>query len=243
MDFGNTWGSSHSLIQSATHDDFYFWSAALGDAYPQGIKVEYTSLKDFTNSYDPVNKKYNSRENGSNDSLAGNIKGYLNGSADGKLGGIMYFENLRLYCLIYAKTPVSDESDPNNGKNVIYMTTWKFEDNEITNKEITEIKVFGDGNNVMQVRAGKYGDNQVFIIYSETTSSGGNNYGNVNKGTVPKLYIIKLPDKEIISSDVTNNDLLMNTNEDLRTFDDGVLIWASSNSDGKLVINKIEQLF
>ena len=32
---------------------------------------------------------------------------------------------------------------------------------------------------------------------------------------------------------------LMNTNEDLRTFSDGTLIWATANSDGKLVINKI----
>ena len=31
----------------------------------------------------------------------------------------------------------------------------------------------------------------------------------------------------------------MNTNEDLRTFADGVLIWAASKSDGKLAINKI----
>ena len=31
----------------------------------------------------------------------------------------------------------------------------------------------------------------------------------------------------------------MNANEDLRTFDDGVLFWATSNSEGKLVIDKI----
>jgi len=31
----------------------------------------------------------------------------------------------------------------------------------------------------------------------------------------------------------------MNTNEDLRTFEDGVLIWATANKEGKLTINKI----
>ena len=31
----------------------------------------------------------------------------------------------------------------------------------------------------------------------------------------------------------------MNTNEDLRTFRDGVLIWGGANKDGKLVIHKI----
>ena len=31
----------------------------------------------------------------------------------------------------------------------------------------------------------------------------------------------------------------MNTNEDLRTFRDGVLIWGAADKDGNLVINKI----
>ena len=45
MDFGITWGASHSLIQAATYDNNYFWTAALSDAYPEGIRVEYTSKK------------------------------------------------------------------------------------------------------------------------------------------------------------------------------------------------------
>ena len=44
---------------------------------------------------------------------------------------------------------------------------------------------------------------------------------------------------QIIINDQTYDKLLMNTNEDLRTFRDGVLIWGTSNADGKLVINKI----
>lgn len=46
----------------------------------------------------------------------------------------------------------------------------------------------------MKVRAGKNGDEKVFIIYSGIAYSGGNNYGNENKGTIPQPYIIKLPD-------------------------------------------------
>ena len=51
------WGASHSLIQSATFDENYFWSATLSDAYPQGIRVEYTSKREFLNNYDAVAKK------------------------------------------------------------------------------------------------------------------------------------------------------------------------------------------
>ena len=237
MDFGLTWGSSHSLIQSVTFDEYYFWTAALGDAYPEGIKIEYTSKRDFSNSYDPINKKYNLKDYAQNDSLAGNIKGYHNGSADGKLGGILYFENLGLYCLIYAKTPNVSE-DEKNGKNIIYMTTWELSNKAITNIKTIEVKVF-ETNNVMQVRAGKYGEDKVFIIYSETTTSGGNSYGSVTKGTIPKLIFINILNNEFVVNDVEKDNLLMNTNEDLRTFSDGTLIWATANSDGKLVINKI----
>lgn len=91
----------------------------------------------------------------------------------------------------------------------------------------------------MQVRDGRYGDDKVFIIYSETPYSGGNHYGYVQKGTKPKLYIIKLPEIEYIVTKMTYDKLLMNTNKDLRTFEDGVLIWATANKEGKLTINKI----
>jgi hypothetical protein len=37
----------------------------------------------------------------------------------------------------------------------------------------------------MQVRAGKYGKDKVFIIYTGIAYNGGNSYGNANKGTIP----------------------------------------------------------
>ena len=238
MNFGLNWGSSHSLIQSATFDEFYFWTAALGDAYPQGISVEYTSKDEFSNSYDPINKKYNLRKYAQFKNLAGSIKGYGNGSADGKLGGILYFDQLKLYCLIYAKTP-NYSSDDKNNTNIIYITTWKFTNKQISDLITKELIIFESNNNVMQVRAGRYGNDKLFIIYSETTSSGGNGYGSISKGTKPKLSIFQLPEITQITITSSYDDLLMNTNEDLRTFEDGVLIWATSNKQGKLTINKI----
>ena len=239
MDFGITWGASHSLIQSITFDDYYFWTAALSDAYPEGIKVEYTSKRNYnelSQYYDPINKNYQRIAN-ENNNLAGYITPYHNGRADGKLGGILYYEKLKLYVLIYAKTPV--DTAKNNNENVIYATTWKFEDNKITSNKTQVIKNFGEDNNVMQLRAGKYGDNKLIIIYAPTTEKGNHYYGNVIKGTIPRIFVIELPSFKFIKNDEEANNLLMNTNEDLRTFDDGVLIWATSNSEGKLVINKI----
>ena len=238
MDFGITWGASHSLIQSATYDENYFWTAALSDAYPEGIKVEYTSKKSFTSEYDPVNTKYNSRVTGSTTALAGYIKGYHTGPADGKLGGILYFEKHKLYCLVYAKTPNYSDDVEKNGISIIFITTWKFENNIISNNKTYEIKVFKTGN-LMQLRAGKYGDDKIFIIYSEYSSSGNGGYGYVAKGTTPRVYVVGVPNMNIMISDKIYDKLLMNTNEDLRTFRDGVLIWGTANKEGKLVINKI----
>jgi len=237
MDFGITWGASHSLIQSATFDENYFWTAALSDAYPEGIKVEYTSKKNFTSDFDPVNKKYNSRIVGSNTALAGYIKGYHSGPADGKLGGILYFEKFKLYCLVYAKTPNYSDDVQKNNTNIIFITSWKFENNIISNKTY-EIKIFKTGN-LMQLRAGKYGDDKIFITYAETSYSGNGGYGSIYKGTIPRVYVVRVPDMTTIISDEKYDKLLMNTNEDLRTFRDGVLIWGGANKDGKLVIHKI----
>ena len=237
MDFGSTWGASHSLIQSITADENYFWTAALSDAYPMGIKVVYTSKTKFYNSNDPINNKKNIRQYEENDDLAGSINGYMNGSADGKLGGLLYFEKYGIYCLVYAKTPNVSE-DSYNGKNIIYMTTWKFENNEITEQKTKIVKEFSTGN-VMQVRAGKFGDDKVFITYSDTTGTGGQGYGNVPKGTTPYFYLYEITKQKKLKSDVKLTKLIMNTNEDLRTFEDGVLIWATSNKDGKLSIIKI----
>ena len=232
LDFGNTWGSSHSLIQSVTYDEYNFWTAALGDAYPEGISVQITSKRNISyniNDYDLINKKFNKRIYKEIEDLAGYIKGYFNGSSDGRLGGILYFVKLGLYCLIYAKAP-NYSKDSYNNKTIIYVTTWKYSflNNSIYSNQTKEIKIFSKKEEI-RVRAGKFGDNKIFIMYTQSA----------DKGLQPKVFIIELPNFKYIQKDVTIKGVLMNTCEDLRTFADGVLIWAASNKDGKLVINKL----
>ncbi len=241
LDFGDVWGSSHSLIQSATFDNNYFWTATLSDAYPEGIRVIYTSKKLFTKEYDSINKKFNSRVTGNDqDQIAGFIKGYHNGLADGKLGGILYFEKFNLYCLIYAKYP-NYSNDEKNGTSIIFVSTWNFVDNQITNNKTKEIKI-SKTDIVMSLRAGKYGDDKIIIIYNETKETKIDTFDfrrNIPKGTIPKVFVITVPDMSIVINDKIYDELIMNTNEELRTFRDGVLIWGSANKDNKLVINKI----
>ena len=238
MNFGRTWGASHSLIQSATYNDQYFFSASLSDSHPEGILVMDTSKNEFLSDYDPVNKKNNSRRNGRNTTLAGKIKGYKNGYADGKLGGLLFFEKLGIFCLVYAKTP-----DPDKGKHIIYATTFVF--NKDTKKysltKTYEVKVL-DTDKEIHIRAGKYGEDMLFITYAELPKYDEDGFQITNRifqGSNPKIFLFKLPSFTVLRQDKLINTLLMNTNEDLKTFSDGVLIWATSNSDGQLVINKI----
>ena len=140
----------------------------------------------------------------------------MNGTADGKLGGLIYFQNKKIYCLVYAKTPDISE-DSNNGKNIIYMTTWKYENNIIANVKTIIVKTFITGKNVMQVRAGKFGNDKVFILYANATSEGGNGYGNIPKGTIPYFSIIDVVKLKKLKTDGKLNRLLMPTNEDLKT--------------------------
>ena len=46
----------------------------------------------------------------------------------------------------------------------------------------------------------------------------------------PKVFVISVSDMSKVVNDKTYDNLLMNTNEDLRTFRDGVLIWGGADS-------------
>ena len=121
----------------------------LSQWYPCHVHVK----KNFQKNYDAVAKKHNLRVYQHKDNLAGYIKGHIIGWTDGKLGAILYYEELGLYALVYAKTP--DHSDnEKNGKNIIYITTWKFNNGNFEDITTKDIKIM-DTENIMQVRAGK----------------------------------------------------------------------------------------
>ena len=238
IDFGDTWGTSHTLIQSATYDDKYYISAALSDP---GLNVVYVSKTEFdltwNHYYDSVAKRFNVRKMFGSSSLQGKMTGRGGGMTNAHLGGILFFEALKLYVLVYSKNPNYSNDDRNN-TNIIYMTTWNLVNDKIANNITREIKVFPKNLNLVQVRCGKLGDDKVFIIYNETNQMWGYDY-RVFAGSVPKVYIIQLEPYKVLYQDITIDKLYMNSNEDLRTFHDGVLIWATANKGNKLVINKI----
>ena len=238
IDFGNTWGASHTLIQSVTYDDNYFISAALSDP---GLLVVYVSKTEFdldwNHYYDSVAKRFNVRKMISSSKLVGKMTGSGTGTTDARLGGILYFEKLKLYCLVYSKNP-NYSNDSKNNTNIIYMTTWNLINNVISNNLTREIRIFPQGLNEANVRCGKLGDDKIFIMYNESTGIKGLNY-RIFPGSVPKVTVIQLDPYNVLQRDITIDKLYMNSNEDLKTFHDGVLIWATGNKQQNLIINKI----
>ena len=203
----------HSLIQSANFDEYYFWLASLGDGFPEGINILYASKTKFFNDYEPINKKNNLRYAKAFNNMAGYIKGDKKGNADGKLGGILYFEKYNIYCLIYAKTP-NHSTVEKDGKNIIYIITWTFERKiEIyTNFKTLKLKIF-ENETIMNVRAGKYGDDKVFIIYSfKPMKSKDISYGYVDMRTIP--YIFDISTSKIIKDGIKMDKFVINTNKD-----------------------------
>ena len=239
LDFGETWGSSHTLLQSATFDDYFFVTAALSDP---GLDVFYTSKTEYDMiwGYDAVEKRFNQRKHYLLKNLQGKMTGNGDGSTDARLGGILYFEKYKTYCIVYAKTP-NYSNDNTNNTNIIYLTTWKLDNEKVptkyTNKTII-VKKFAKDRNVLQVRVGKLGDDKIFIIYNETKIMKGYNW-KVPAGTKLRVYIYQLPSLNLIKEDISNDKLYMNSNEDLRTFHDGVLIWGTADEEKKIVIHKI----
>ena len=241
IDFGWGWGTSHSLSQSATFDEKNYISASLNDAISAGINVYYLSKTEFLNNnnyyYDPVNKKYNLRSSFGFSNLTGYMRGYKGMFPMSRMGGILYFESIKKYCLVYAKTPNYSNDDKNN-TNIIYLTAWELKDKKLSNNKTIEVKVFPKDKNVLHVRVGKLGDDKAFIIYNESQYQG-NGIVTQPVGEKPKVCIVNMKTLNIEKSDIFIDNLYMNSNEDLDTFNDGVLIWATSNKEGKLVINKI----
>ena len=92
----------------------------------------------------------------------------------------------------------------------------------------------------MNVIAGKYGDDKVFIVYSfKPIDSRDTGYGYIDMGTIPYLCIFDISTFKIIKDGIEMDKFVINTNEDLKTFNNGVLIWASTNKESKLIIQKI----
>jgi hypothetical protein len=246
--FGPIFNINQSLIHGMSEDDQYIYLAVLSDTN-KGINASRVSKTELNSSeFDSVAGKNNKRKYFNLPVLVGDkIENNGIGTSLGKFGGIVYLPSLSKFATIY--------SNHNSTDNTYYITISLFNIIEqvvsgTTNLQVAVnmyyIRTFEAGADVYQVRAGKLGED-IIILYSLSAESVDKNYGDLPKGAATS-YIVA-------SWDSVNNNFTaakyngtslgfgrIPTNEALKNFKDGRLIWASIDSNGNLIINRLGTL-
>ena len=242
-DFGKVFGTSNSLIQDFKETKDYFVTASLSSTL-QGINVVFTSKYKKTDFYDGKALSNNQRVTYSKSNIVGTISGNANGTINGKLGGLLYYENDGTFVLVYSNT-----NDNVSGRHGIYMTSFKFNNessgddnidgkfNDIKNTTILEISKDQD---IYQIRAGQIGDN-ILILYSLSEGVASSFPGELPQSSTT-LYAIVNKNGTINCTGIELGKGHMPSNEGMKNFKDGRLLWASISPENKIFIHKLGTL-
>ena len=243
-DYGKVFGTSNSLIQDFRETKDYFVTASLSSTL-QGINVVFTSKYKKTDFYDNKASSYNQRVTYSKSDIVGTISGNVNGTINGKLGGLLYYENDDTFVLVYSNT-----NDEVSGRHGIYMTSFNFEDDssssddidddKFTNIKNTTILEISKDQDIYQIRAGQIGDN-VLILYSLSDGVASSFPGELPQNSTT-LYAIVNKNGTINCTGIELGEGHMPSNEGMKNFKDGRLLWASISPENKIIIHKLGTL-
>ena len=235
LDFSAIWGSSQSFIQTITEDKDWVWTATLSDKI--GINVFHTSKINFTsNSY-----YYKERVHYNVSSLLTTITYTQNNFSYAKLGGLVYLPSYDILALVYSQT-----KDSAQGKNGIYMALFYFADLNYGAGQIPLKEYDSSETDIFNIRAGKLG-NYLIVLYVLSTNSEtvDKNGGNLPKGKNTMMMVINITGKErytIVQNGILIGTDVIGTNEDMRNFKDGRLIWTSVDANGYVMVHRLGTL-
>ena len=226
-----SWAASHSLIQDQIYDGKYFVTAALGDAYPEGIQVSFIDGQSTASTVDPVLNRKAQHYSWSREIVS--FTGTQTGKSYGRLGGIIYL-GLDTYAIIYSVKPTSSES-----RDIIAILTFKFSNgvfSDIENKTI----LTGVASYLVNMRAVKYG-NKILITYTLNSKSFGTDvprdYSNL---TDTMYYLLVKTDGTVVNGPIEAKEHQMNLSDSLRPMKDGSLIWTYVDSSNNLKVVKVK---
>ena len=227
-----SWLTSHSLIQSHIYDGKYFITAALGDAYPEGISLAIIDINKGGNAYDSVRKNYPNLRYVSDSNLIGYITGNHIGNSYGRLGGILEFDSI--YVLIYSiKKSSGDDRDG------IMLTKFSYENGNI-NLISTDYILHGIAGKLKNLRCGKYGG-RILITYILNKTDYGLDYSpyyqDLNEET---YYLVSDLDGTVTAGPFRSDEQNEALSEDLRELKDGSLRWGYVDSKNVLRIVKVD---
>lgn len=227
-----SWLTSHSLIQSHIYDGKYFITAALGDAYPEGISLAIIDINKGGNAYDSVRKNYPDLRYVSDSNLIGYITGNHIGNSYGRLGGILEFDSI--YALIYSiKKSSGDDRDG------IMLTKFSYENGDI-HLISTDYILHGIAGKLKNLRCGKYGG-RILITYILNKTDYGLDYSpyyqDLNEET---YYLVSDLDGTVTAGPFRSDEQNEALSEDLRELKDGSLRWGYVDSKNVLRIVKVD---
>lgn len=230
--YGWSWQSSHSLIQSHIYDGKYFITAALGDAYPEGISLSIIDINKGENNFDSMRNKYPDLGVVTNTDMIGLITGNHIGNSYGRLGGILEFDSI--YVVIYSiKKSSGDDRDG------ILMTKFTYE-NGVINFIGTDYIIHGIAGSLKNVRCAKYGG-RILITYILNKTDYGLDYApyyqDLNEET---YYLVSDIDGTVTAGPFQSTDQNEAISEDIRELKDGSLRWGYIDSKDVLKIVKVE---
>ena len=226
-----TWQTSHSLVQSHIYDGKYFITAALGDAYPQGISLSVIDINKGGNVYDSKRASYPDLGLVTSSDVIGNIVGDGLGGSYGRLAGVLEFNNV--YAVIYSVKKSSDDE-----RDGIFLTTFNYEDGKI-NLLSTNYILYGIAGKLKNLRCAKYGG-RVLITYilnkTDYELDYPSGYTDLNEDT---FYLVSDLDGNVTAGPFKSSAQNQAISEDIRELKDGSLRWGYVDSNDVLRIVKV----
>jgi len=226
-----SWQSSHSLIQSHIFDGKYFISAALGDAYPEGISLSVIDINKGGNAYDSTRKNSPNIGYVTDSDIFGKIPGNQRGNSYGRLGGVLKFSSA--YVVVYSVKKSSGDT-----RNGIFLTKFTY-DGKIKLVKTNEI-LHGIAGKLVNLRCAKYGDKILITYILDQTDYGTDYIPYYQDLTEDMYYAVTDIDGKTIAGPFKSTEQNQAISEDIRALKDGSLRWGYVDNNDVLKIVKVE---
>jgi hypothetical protein len=228
--WGDVGYSGHSLVQRMIFDGTSFVSAALGDAYPEGLmfNVIESGKAQKGKFLRHVNK-------GGLVKMAGNFGGYT----AGQLGDVMLLKaSPPTYGVTYsrwsAKFPSGQTRNSINELGFIKLN------NKL--KSLGQKTVIAQ-NNIVNVASSKYGNNIVIVFVEQLPAEGGSyqypQYPSYrgDESTLKQRLVVINQNGNKVGAPVDLAGLSLNPSEGLYPLKNGAVVWSFVTSNGGLVLS------
>ena len=226
-----SWLTSHSLIQSHIYDGKYFVTAALGDAYPEGITLSVIDINKNGNAYYSKKGTYPNLVYESDSKLLGDIVGNHGGGSYGRLAGVLLFDSI--YAVVYSVKKSSGDS-----RDGIYLATFNYKDGAI-NLLSSKVVSSGIAGKLKNLRCAKYGG-RILITYilnkTDYNLDYPSGYQDLNEDA---YYLLASLEGKIIAGPFKSSTQNEALSEDIRELKDGSLRWGYVDRSDILRIVKV----